>query len=135
VVGIHASADSHYHWPWYGQMMGGYFQHHPKGTPKGTLTVVDSKHPATAKLPKTITRNDEWYYYKDLDPMVKVLVTVDPASIGEGQPDVNPNPVVWYKPFGGGRVFYNGLGHTNESYSEPYMIDLLTGGLRYAIGK
>jgi type 1 glutamine amidotransferase len=135
VVGIHASADSHYHWPWYGQMMGGYFQHHPKGTPKGTLTVVDSKHPATAKLPKTITRNDEWYYYKDLDPMVKVLVTVDPASIGDGQPDVNPNPVVWYKQFGGGRVFYNGLGHTNESYSEPYMIDLLTGGLRYAIGK
>jgi type 1 glutamine amidotransferase len=135
VVGIHASADSHYHWPWYGQMMGGYFQHHPKGTPKGTLTVVDSKHPATTKLPKTITRNDEWYYYKDLDPMVKVLVTVDPASIGDGQPDVNPNPVVWYKPFGGGRVFYNGLGHTNESYSEPYMIDLLTGGLRYAIGK
>jgi type 1 glutamine amidotransferase len=135
VVGIHASTDSHYHWPWYGQMMGGYFQHHPKGTPKGTLTVVDSKHPATAKLPKTITRNDEWYYYKDLDPMVKVLVTVDPASIGDGQPDVNPNPVVWYKSFGGGRVFYNGLGHTNESYSEPYMIDLLTGGLRYAIGK
>lgn len=135
VVGIHASTDSHYHWPWYGQMMGGYFQHHPKGTPKGTLTVVDARHPATAKLPKTITRNDEWYYFKDLDPTLRVLVTVDPASIGDGQPDVNPNPVVWSKEFGGGRVFYNGLGHTVESYAEPYMVELLTGGLRYAIGK
>ncbi len=23
VVGLHAAADSHYHWKWYGQMMGG----------------------------------------------------------------------------------------------------------------
>lgn len=135
VVGIHAAADSHYHWGWYGQLMGGYFQFHPKGTPKGTLTVVDARHPATAKLPKTITRNDEWYYYKDVDPGVRVLITVDPASIGEGQADVNPNPMVWYKKFGGGRVFYCGLGHTAESFSEPYLVTLLTGGLRYAVGR
>jgi hypothetical protein len=25
VVGLHAAGDSHYHWPWYGQMIGGYF--------------------------------------------------------------------------------------------------------------
>jgi type 1 glutamine amidotransferase len=135
IVGLHAAADSHYHWPWYGQLMGGYFERHPKGTPKGTLTVHDARHPATSKLPKTITRNDEWYYYKDFDPTVKVLVTVDPASIGEGQADVNPNPVVWYKSFGGGRVFYSGLGHSSESYGEPYMIKLMTGGLKYAVGK
>ena len=96
-------------------MIGGYFERHPKGTPKGTLTVVDAKHPATAKLPKTITRNDEWYYYKDFDPTVHVLITVDPATIGEGEADVNPNPLVWYHDFGGGRVFYSGLGHTSES--------------------
>ena len=135
VVGIHAAGDSHYHWPWYGQLMGGYFQRHPKGTPKGTLTVHDSSHPATAKLPKTITRNDEWYYYKDFDPTVHVLITVDPRSIGDGEDDVNPNPLVWYKAFGGGRVFYSGLGHTSESYQEQYLVDLLTGGLKYAIGK
>src|SRR6476469_8274299 len=48
VVPLHAAGDSHYHWPWYGQMIGGYFERHPKGTPKGVLTVVDAKHPATA---------------------------------------------------------------------------------------
>jgi uncharacterized protein len=135
VVGIHAAGDSHYHWPWYGQMIGGYFERHPKGTPKGTQTVVDSKHPATAKLPRTITRNDEWYYYKDFNPLMHVLITVDPATIGNGEADVNPNPVVWYHQFGGGRVFYSGLGHTSESYGEKYIIDLLTGGLKYAAGK
>ena len=135
VLALHAAADSHYAWPWYGQMVGGYFQMHPRGTPKGTLTVVNAKHPATAKLPKTITRNDEWYYYKDFNPLMQVLITVDPATIGDGQPDVNPNPVVWYHEFGGGRVLYNGLGHTTESYSEPYILDLLSGGLKYVVGK
>lgn len=135
VVGLHAAADSHYHWGWYGQMMGGYFQRHPKGTPQATQTVVDVKFPATAKLPRTITRNDEWYYYKDFNPLVHVLITVDPATIGEGEDDVNPNPLVWYHEFGGGRVFYNGLGHTSESYSEPYIVDLISGGLKYAVGR
>jgi type 1 glutamine amidotransferase len=135
VVGLHASADSHYHWPWYGQLMGAYFERHPKGTPKATQTVVNSKHLATAKLPKTVTRNDEWYYYKDFNPLMHVLITVDPKSIGDGEADVNPNPLVWYQEFGGGRVFYNGLGHTIESYQEPYIIDLISGGLKYAVGK
>ena len=120
---LHAAGDSHYHWPWYGKMIGGYFERHPKGTPKGVLTVVDAKHPATAKLPKTLERNDEWYYYKDFDPTMRVLVTIDPTTIGDGEADVNPNPLVWCHDFGGGRVFYSGLGHTSESYSEPYMVD------------
>jgi hypothetical protein len=135
VVALHAAGDSHYHWGWYGQMIGGYFERHPKGTPKGTLTVVDSKHPATAKLPKTIERNDEWYYFKDFNPTMRVLVTVDPATIGDGEADVNPNAVVWCHDFGGGRVFFSALGHTPESYSEPYMVNLITGGLHYAVGK
>src|SRR5262245_17020228 len=115
VIGLHAAADSHYNWGWYGQMIGGYFERHPKGVIKGTMTVIDARHPATAKLPKTIERNEEWYYYKDFDPTVHVLITVDPATIGDGQPDVNPNPMVWYHNFGGGRVFYSALGHSNDS--------------------
>jgi type 1 glutamine amidotransferase len=135
VVALHAAADSHYHWPWYGQMIGGYFASHPKGTPPATQTVADANHPATAKLPKTITRTDEWYYYKDVNPLLHVLITVDPSTIGDGQPDVNPNPLVWYHEFGGGRVFYSGLGHAADSYNEPYMQDLLSGALQFAVGK
>jgi type 1 glutamine amidotransferase len=135
IVALHAAGDSHYLWGWYGQMIGGYFERHPKGTPKAVVTVVDAKHPATAKLPKTIERSDEWYYFKDFNPTMRVLVTVDPATIGDGEADVNPNPVVWCHDFGGGRVFYSALGHTAESYSEPYMINLLTGALHYAVGK
>ncbi len=133
VVALHAAADSHYHWPWYGRMVGGYFERHPKGTPQGTIKVFDARHPATAKLPATIRRGDEWYYYKDFNPEVRVLLTIEPASIGEGEADANPNPLAWSHEFEGGRVFYSGLGHTIESYNEPYIIAHLTGGLRWAI--
>jgi type 1 glutamine amidotransferase len=136
VVALHAASDSHYHWGWYGRMIGGYFERHPKGTPQATVKVFNARHPATAKLPKTITRNDEWYYYKDFNPEVRVLLTVDPASIGPtGEADANPNPIAWCHEFGGGRVFYTGLGHTKESYSEPYVVTHITGGLAWALGK
>jgi type 1 glutamine amidotransferase len=116
-------------------MIGGYFERHPKGTPKGTVAVVDARNPATAKLPKSIERNDEWYYYKDFDPTVRVLVTIDPKTIGDGEADVNPNPLVWCHDFGGGRVLYSALGHTSDSYGEPYMVKLLSGALAYAVCK
>src|SRR5258705_110884 len=37
IVAIHAAADSHYHWPWYGHLIGGHFARHPAGTPTGTI--------------------------------------------------------------------------------------------------
>jgi type 1 glutamine amidotransferase len=133
IVGIHAASDSHYNWPWYGRMIGGHFTRHPQGTPEGTLRVVDRKHRSTRALPETMRRVDEWYYFDDYDPENHILVTLDPASIGEK--DVNPNPVSWSHEFEGGRVFYTAMGHTDESYADPNFLTHLAGGLRWVLGK
>jgi hypothetical protein len=130
IVGIHAAADSHYHWPWYVRMIGGSFERHPDGTPPGSMTVVDAEHPSTRTLPQTINHVDEWYYIKDFDPTVRVLLTVDPASIGEA--DVNPNPISWAHEFEGGRVFYTALGHTTETFSTAFFQQHLAGALHWA---
>lgn len=132
IVGIHAAADSHHHWPWYTRLIGGRFARHPEGTPKGTLARV-ADHPATRGMPGTFERVDEWYYYEDYDPASTLLVTLDPASIGEK--DANPNPISWARRFEGGRVFYTGFGHTAESFSEPLVIAHILGGLRWAMGE
>jgi uncharacterized protein len=132
IVAIHAAADSHYHWPWYVQMIGGSFERHPRGTPPGVLTVTDGAHSATRGLPKTIPHTDEWYYYKDLDPRMRVLLTVDPASIGES--DANPNPISWAHDFEGGRVFYTGLGHTAEAFQTEFFQKHIAGALQWAMG-
>src|SRR4051812_29138247 len=89
IVAIHAAADSHYNWPWYGRLIGGRFARHPAGTPRGIVHVVDPSHPAVAGLFRTVRRRDEWYYFDDYDPTSRLLVTLDAQSIGEK--DVNPN--------------------------------------------
>lgn len=133
VVGIHAAADSHYGWPWYGRMLGGRFRHHPAGTPTGRLSVVDGRHPVTRDLPAEHERADEWYYFDGFDPASRLLLTLDPVSIGEQ--DAAPKPVSWAREFEGGRIFYTALGHTPESYGDPYFLRHVGGGLRWAIGR
>jgi hypothetical protein len=123
ILAIHAAADSHYHWPWYGRMIGGHFARHPAGTPTGTVRV--------AATGQTQRRTDEWYYFDDYDPTSRLLATLDPATIGE--PDVNPNPVEWRRTVDGGRVFYTAMGHTTASYSEPWFLKQLAGGLDWVL--
>ena len=131
IVGIHAAADSHYGWAWYGRLMGARFAKHPAGTPTGSLTVVERKHQTTAGMPETFKRADEWYYFDDYDPTVRVLVTLDPASIK--QKDANPNPISWVKEFEGGRVFYTAMGHTPESFSDPLVLKHIASGLKWTM--
>ncbi len=131
VLAIHAAADSHYNWPWYGRMIGGHFARHPEGTPKGNVTVVAPGDPTMQGLPRSVSRVDEWYYFDDYDPISKVLVTLDPQSIGEK--DINPNPMAWTREINSGRIFYTAMGHTKESYSEPFFVRLLGQGLDWVL--
>ena len=133
IVGIHAASDSHYHWDWYQRMIGGHFARHPEGTPEGQIRIEDPKHPSTAKLPRSLKRSDEWYYFEDYNPRMNLLVTLDPRSIGES--DVNPNPVSWAHKYEGGRVFYTAMGHTIESYSDSNFLEHVAGGLRWVMSK
>jgi uncharacterized protein len=133
VLAIHAAADSHYHWPWYGKLIGGRFARHPAGTPRGRVTVVAPANPAVRGLPPSASPTDEWYYFDDYDPTSKLLVTLDPASIGEK--DVNPNPVSWTRNVGRGRVFYTAMGHTTESYSDPWFLLHIADGLDWVLGQ
>src|SRR4030095_12271491 len=87
--------------------------------------------PENRGLPGTLERVDEWYYFDDFDPTSRLLVTLDPGSIGEK--DINPNPLVWTREVDGGRLFYTAMGHTKESYSEPFFLRLLANGLDWVL--
>ena len=75
-VGVHAATDTEYGWPWYGKMVGAYFLKHPKQQ-QATLHVVDSTDIATRHLPTTWSRFDEWYNFRDIQPDLHVLITID----------------------------------------------------------
>jgi cytochrome c len=137
-VGIHAAADAEYNWPWYGKMVGGYFAHHPNQQ-MATLTVKDKNFIASSMLPDEWKRKDEWYHYKTVNPDIHVLINLEESSLKYNDGDLPfrmgaSHPIAWYHNFEGGRVFYTGLGHTDESYVEPLYLQHLLGGIKYAIG-
>jgi len=131
-VGIHSAADTEYDWPWYGELVGAYFDNHPPGTPNANVLVNDSSHTSTTMLPEVWNRNDEWYNYQGFKDHINVLLTLDTESY-EGSDHPGNHPIAWYHEFDGGRSFYTGLGHTEASYSDEQFIQHVWGGIIYAI--
>jgi type 1 glutamine amidotransferase len=136
-VGIHAASDTEYDWPWYGELVGGYFDGHPGGpnVREGVILPVDRAHPATAHLPSPWIRTDEWYDIRNLQEGVSVLLDVDETSYKRPseQPAAQPRPIAWYREFDGGRTFYTALGHTSESFDEAHFLDHVWGGLTWVL--
>ncbi len=135
-VGVHSASDTEYDWPWYGRLVGAYFTGHPAGTPEGRITVTDTVFQATAHLPPTWHKNDEWYDQRTVNQFVNVVLTVDESSYMQDQRRFlnTAKPVSWYHEFDGGRSFYTALGHAAASFEDPLFVQHLAGGLEYAIG-
>ncbi|MEV7677874.1 ThuA domain-containing protein [Streptomyces sp. NPDC088341] len=131
-VGVHAAADTEYDWPWYGGLVGAYFASHP-ATQQATVEVEDRSSVSTAHLPQRWTRTDEWYNYR-ANPRspVKVLASLDESSYSGGS--MGDHPITWCQNYGGGRAWYTGLGHTEESYADPNFTTMLLGGIQTASG-
>lgn len=132
-LGVHAATDTEYGWPWYGKLVGAYFVKHPK-IQEAVLVINDSTNIATKHLPRPWKRTDEWYNFKDIQPDLHVLISIDETSYTGGINGPH-HPMAWYHRYDGGRAFYTELGHTDESWSDPLYLQHLWGGLQYAMGK
>lgn len=131
-VGIHSAADTEYDWGWYGDLNGAWFDSHPDIQP-ASLTVVVHSQASTKPLPATWNRTDEWYNYKKMRNDLNILLTIDENSYKGGNMG-NKHPIAWSHEFDGGRAFYTGLGHTEDSYSDSLFLHHILGGIQYAIG-
>lgn len=120
IMGIHAAADAEYNWPWYGEMLGGWFDGHPE-IQTADCKVIDVNHPIVAGLPATWPREDEWYNFKKLSPQNQVLIRVDESTYTGGTHGEN-HPIAWCRFYDGGRVFYTGMGHTLATYKDPLFV-------------
>ena len=135
-VGIHSASDTEYDWPWYGKLVGAYFDNHP-GNPNvrnAVVNVVNAEHLSTEHLPENWNRDDEWYNFQEIPTHTNILLRLDTDSY-EGSDHHGNHPISWYHEYDGGRAFYTGLGHTSESFSEELFLDHLLGGIIYAMGE
>ena len=134
-AGIHAASDTEYDWPWYGELVGAYFNSHPQNQ-DATVKVEDHVHDSTAHLPARWDRYDEWYNYRtNPRDTVHVLASLDETTYSAGSGAMGAeHPIAWCQVYDGGRSWYTGGGHTNESFAEPEFLEHVLGGIRTAAG-
>lgn len=76
---------------------------------------------------------DEHYTF-DHNPRsdVEVLVSLDESSYEVGEHAMGDHPIVWQHDYEGGRAFYTALGHTRESYDDPFFRQHLAEAIAWA---
>lgn len=131
-VGTHSASDTLHSWPGYARLMGGEFARHGAVEP-GRLVIARRRHRITRGLPRAFEVTDEFYEFA-APPLARtrVLVRLDPDSV----PDETGEsvPLVWMRRYGEGRVFYNALGHRQETWRDPNFRRLTARGLAWALG-
>jgi type 1 glutamine amidotransferase len=132
-VGIHGASAGEYDWPWYGKLVGAVFDGHPIQQ-QATFKVVGKKHPSTSHLPAEWNIKEELYNFKNINPNIQVLLTVDESTY-QGGTNGAFHPMAWYHKFDGGRSFYTALGHADDKYTNPLFLKHILAGIRYAMAK
>ncbi len=121
--GVHSATDTLYQWSGYGELIGGYFDGHPWTEPVN-IDVEDPDHATTAHLGASFRILEEIYQFRAWDrSKLRVLLTLDTNSVDLGRNGVNRTDndfaVSWCRPYGDGRVYYNALGHFDETWLDP----------------
>jgi type 1 glutamine amidotransferase len=137
-IGVHSATDTFYTWSEFGELIGGYFNGHPWHQ-MVTVEVADPTSPLVSFLGKSFQINDEIYQVGDFQAKDShVLLRLDPASVDLGKPGVQRRyygwPIAWTRPFGKGRVYYNGLGHDDWVWNDQRFQQMLLKGIDWAMG-
>jgi hypothetical protein len=129
-VAVHAASSSGYDWPFYAALLGALFVGHPPPQP-ALVRVEDAAHPATAHLEASFPWVDEWYNFRALPALVRVLLSVDERSYQGGILGAS-HPVAWCHEKSGGRAFYTALGHEHSAYADTRFLRHLAGAMAWA---
>ncbi len=140
VIGIHAATENFYDWPEAAAMMGGLFDGHPWGG-GGTwaFQIEEPDHPINKGFGgKGFWAKDEIYKMKDpySRENLRILLGLDMTKKvnQRGSREDKDNAVAWIHRFGKGRVFYCSLGHNNQIFWTPQILQHYLDGIQYALG-
>ncbi|MHC4251143.1 MAG: family 16 glycoside hydrolase, partial [Planctomycetota bacterium] len=140
LVGIHAATDCFYNWKEYGEMMGGYFNAHPWNEKVG-VKLDDPTHPLVAAWGgRGFEVADEIYQFKDpySREVLRVLLSLDVEKTNMNKGNIKRKDkdfaVSWVRSYGAGRVFYCSLGHRNDIFWNPRILQHYLDGIQFALG-
>jgi hypothetical protein len=153
-IGVHAASDTFHTQPdppdrsnryiahgeksdAYLRMLGGeYIIHARDNDPRlqtAKLIVNDAKFPGLEGVKSPVSFMEEWQSLKDFVPDIHVILTLDTHGLNGECYRRAPYPVAWARQHGQGRVFYAAMGDRPESWEGAFFLNLVGGGIRWAI--
>ncbi|MEK6236153.1 MAG: ThuA domain-containing protein, partial [Planctomycetales bacterium] len=139
LMGTHSATDTYKNWQDYNDMMGGAFAGHPWHT-EVPVRILAPEHPLNKVFGgKGFTVTDEIYQFRDntaspADRKMLLSLAPDWDQIKKGRRKDQFYPISWISKYGEGRTFYCSLGHRNEIYSNPIVLEHYLAGFQYALG-
>jgi hypothetical protein len=142
LLGLHSTTDS-FHTPEGGAvtpfltMLGAEFKGHGKQF-AGTVKVVDPENPAMARFPKDWKIQDEWYTFINFNQKdMHVLALLDPGEERSKQEmyNVPAYPIVWCSQVGKGRVYFNGMRHREDVWTNPDFQNVMMDAAKWVMGE
>lgn len=150
-VGIHSATDTFYKWPEYGELIGGYFDGHPwNANDKVAVKKVDKNFSVTKHFEDAFEWVEETYQYRQFNAKeCKVVMSLDITKTDmtkknikgihavEGNANIKPDsfPLVWYRTYGTGRVFYSEPGHNSSVWNDARYQTMLANAIKWAAKK
>lgn len=135
VVAIHGAAAGMLGNSWYGDLVGAHFDMHPDPE-EGAIHVEEQNadHAILAGCGGRSKWTDEWYNFTShprQNRRLQILLKGDATSFNGGKMG-HDHPLSWCQEFGGGRVYYNALGHFEEAYKDDWFMGQIQRGILWA---
>jgi hypothetical protein len=145
VVAVHAVADCCKSSREFGDMLGGWFNSHPRQGGRILLKVAvkldEPSHPLLEAFKgKDFEISDEIFQFREpyARANLRVLLSVDGAKMtldaGSQMQRDGDYPVSWIHTYGSGRVFYCALAHARPTWWNPAVLQYYLDGIQFAIG-
>ena len=133
LLGLHTASICFDDWPEWGDALGGAWVwgrsiHPPLGPP--VEVAVTGRHPLVDGV-DGFSIVDEVYGGLDLRAGVTGLLAAVQPGAGPEEP---PQPLLWAREHGGGRVVYDALGHHPASYQVPGHAEIVRRAIRWTAG-
>jgi type 1 glutamine amidotransferase len=143
-IGLHSATDSNKSWDEWAEVAGAQFDSHPHVPDNGNarLLVENADHPVNAAFAdKTEWMHTDEYYrwrrdvrgHQDVVPLLALDETsVRPGIQTSAKAYTHRQPLVWVKTFRDrGRVYYNNLGHRDQTFDRPEFRKQLVDGISW----
>ena len=148
IGGIHGTPWASRNWDEFAEMIGA--QSAPHRIENGIIRLYDKSSPlVTSFNHEDLPHREEYYRFEHEGngrvrwDKVRVILTVDldekvPNSTdkpwpGYRRPD-KVYPLAWIREYGKGRVFYNSMGHMQETFMRPEIVGHFLAGMQYILG-